>query len=130
MSTYFEKITTPSPGGVNPYGQPDRKNTVFFTTALINQMKVLHLKRKNFCWQAYFQIEWWKEPKPKRDLELLKIKQVSNLKIMLWLHIVNKKITFYPINVHIFSDTLQAQVERRSIWCCFCKLRQWHFIYN
>ena len=40
MSTYFEKITTPWPYGgeegvVNPYGQPDRKKTVFFlTTAL------------------------------------------------------------------------------------------------
>ena len=33
MSTYFEKITQHPDrkgGGVNPYGQPDRKKTVFF----------------------------------------------------------------------------------------------------
>ena len=31
MSTYFEKITlTVKGGGVNPYGQPDRKKTFFF----------------------------------------------------------------------------------------------------
>ena len=33
MSTYFEKITNPwlwGGGGVNPYGQPDRKKTVIF----------------------------------------------------------------------------------------------------
>ena len=29
MSTYFGKITRQG-GGVNPYGQPDRKKTVFF----------------------------------------------------------------------------------------------------
>ena len=31
MSTYFEKSRHPDrKGGVNPYGQPDRKKTVFF----------------------------------------------------------------------------------------------------
>ena len=30
--------------------------------------------------QSHLQIEWWKEPKPQTDLELLKIKQVSNIK--------------------------------------------------
>ena len=36
MSTYFEKSQHPdlNGGGVNPYGQPDRKKTVFFMTSL------------------------------------------------------------------------------------------------
>ena len=40
MSTYFEKnhdtLTVKGGEGVNPYGQPDRKKAVFFTTSLTN----------------------------------------------------------------------------------------------
>ena len=44
MSTYFEKSQHPDrkgEGGVNPYGQPDSKNTVFFLTTSLNILTIL-----------------------------------------------------------------------------------------
>ena len=42
MSTYFEKSRHPDRkgGGVNPYGQPDRKKTGFFLTTALSIVRL------------------------------------------------------------------------------------------